>query len=224
MTTNTKLWYLEQFDLSKKLSKKEMMHLAEMLTMKSYKRGEYIVFSEEHHGKIFMLKTGMVKVVSIQESGEEHIKYIIKAGGLFGELSLTEEKSTDAIIAIEHSLVCFMEADQMKMLMQKYSSLNNYIYKIMGLRIRKIESRLEAIIHKDSQTRVKDFIFDFVKGYGKKKGKEIIVKNVLSNRDIGKLTYTSRQTVNTVLNNLRNQNLIQYDNRYIRILEDNLVA
>ena len=48
---------------------------------------------------------------------------------------------------------------------------------------------------------------------GKKVGYEIMFKNYLTHKDIASLTGTSRQTVTTVLNDLKDKNLINFDRR-----------
>jgi CRP-like cAMP-binding protein len=44
-----------------------------------------------------------------------------------------------------------------------------------------------------------------------------MVKNQLTHQDIANLTGTSRQTVTTVLNDLRDRNIINFDRRKILI-------
>lgn len=45
------------------------------------------------------------------------------------------------------------------------------------------------------------------------------MKNFLTHKDIAKLTFTSRQTVSSVLNRLKRNGQIDYNERYIRILD-----
>ena len=50
-------------------------------------------------------------------------------------------------------------------------------------------------------------------GYSKKVGFEVMFRNYLTHKDIASLTGTSRQTVTTVLNDLKEKNLINFDRR-----------
>jgi CRP-like cAMP-binding protein len=86
------------------------------------------------------------------------------------------------------------------------------------MRLRKIESRLSSVVFKDSSTRIIDFVRELAQDFGKVKNGELVVKNFLTHKDIAKLTFTSRQTVSSVLNRLKRAGKIDYDERYIKIL------
>jgi CRP-like cAMP-binding protein len=85
------------------------------------------------------------------------------------------------------------------------------VTKLIGFRLQKTERRLESLIFKDARTRIIDFIVDMGREKGKAIGKEILVKHNLTHQDIANLTATSRQTVTTVLNELKEENLIHLE-------------
>ena len=65
--------------------------------------------------------------------------------------------------------------------------------------------------------RVVSFITNLAKDYGKKIGEEYFVKPFLTHQDIAKLTACSRQTVNSILTDLREQKIINFDRRKLII-------
>jgi CRP/FNR family cyclic AMP-dependent transcriptional regulator len=218
----TRLWYLEQFNLMERLNKEEMMRLAESTVMKRYEKDSFIGFSGLEKSHVYFLKQGVIKIGSFAPEGGEDIKYLLKEGSIFGELALVDkENPNDMATALEDCLVCIIDVPTMKDMMEKNQNLNNEIFKIMGLRIKKLERRIESILFRDAKMRIIEFIADFVKDFGELKGDTYVAKNYLTNSDIAKLTATSRQTVNAVLNELRNASLIDYNNKFIRIPEKN---
>lgn len=221
----SRLWYLEQFNLMERLNKEEMMRLADSTVMKNYNKNASIIFSESSRRYIYFLKKGVIKIGSYTSSGDEDFKYLLKEGSIFGELALVDsENPNDLAIAVEDCLVCLIDVPTMEDMMQKNKKLNNEIIKIMGLRIKKLERRIESILFKDARTRIVEFIADFVKDFGQLENGVFRVRNYLTNSDIAKLTSTSRQTVNAVLNELRNAALIQYDSKYIEVAENNYLS
>jgi CRP-like cAMP-binding protein len=192
------------------LSSDEKMKMAEMIRDKSIKKGEYIYFPEEASKNIYFLKEGRVKIGSYSDDGKEIIKAILQPGEIFGELSLVgEEKRIDFAQAMDNKVViCSMQMQDMEMMMQKNASLNFKVTKLIGFRLRKVERRLESLIFKDARTRIIEFIKDMAQEQGKKIGSEILVKHFLTHQDIANLTATSRQTVTTVLNDLKEKDLI----------------
>ena len=214
----TRLWYLEQFNLMERLNNEEMMRLADATVMKNYDKNDTIIFTENTKQYIYFLKKGVIKIGSYTPNGEEDYKYLLNEGSIFGELALVDrENPNDLAIAVEDCLICVIDLPTMKDMMEKNKKLNNEIIKIMGLRIKKLERRIESILFKDARTRIIEFIADFVHEFGQLEDGVYRVKNFLTHSDIAKLTSTSRQTVNAVLNELRNSALLSYDKRYMEI-------
>tara|TARA_B100000809_G_scaffold262918_1_gene314961 strand:+ start:887 stop:1504 length:618 start_codon:yes stop_codon:yes gene_type:complete len=203
-----------------KMGRWNLMKMCETLEMKCFKKGEEIHFNWEDKDIVYFLKTGAVKIVS---SPNNHTKNIIKRGHIFGELALLDDEinnhNTDKAIALKDISVCFIEADQMRVLMEKHSSLKNNILKLNGFKIKKLERKLEDLLYKDSKTRIKEYIFDYISEFGIKKEDGVEAENILSHTDIANLTNTSRQTVNNVMSQLRKDNIIDYNSEKISIIQ-----
>ena len=140
-------------------------------------------------------------------------------GEIFGELALTGEdhRSDFAQSLSDDTTVCAMGIEMMQELMVDNKALSLKIMKLIGFRFRKLERRLESLVFKDARTRIVEFIREMAQERGQKVGFETMVKNQLTHQDIANLTGTSRQTVTTILNDLRDRNLINFDRRKILI-------
>jgi CRP/FNR family transcriptional regulator len=226
MSDKAKLWYLEHFDVLQKLSKDDLVNMEKAMVMKSLTKNTLLSFPEMRGSYIYFLKTGVVKIASMDDEGREFIKYLVKPGYLFGELALLEssEHPDDYAIAAEDCIVCFMEAEKMKQMMMALPEFNIRVRKMIGFRIKKVENRMRDMIFKDAKTRIKDFLDDFVKDFGKEENGSYKVKNFLTHDDIAKLTSTSRQTVTSVLNTLREQKLIAYNDKELQVLSSKAIA
>jgi CRP/FNR family transcriptional regulator len=211
----TKYWFLEGFSLLRKLGMLNMMKVCELLEMDNIQKGKPIELSDKHKNSIFFLKKGSVKIVN---SSNNAVKYVVKKGNIFGELALYDkEAATEEIAyALEDCVICYIESDRMEGLLEKHKSLKNGVLKVYGLRIKKLERRLHDLLYKDSQTRIKEFIFDYLQEFGEENenGKRV-AKNLLSHKDIANLTNTSRQTVSNTLSKMRKEGIIAYDVTFI---------
>jgi len=214
LNTLTKYWFLEGFNLFKKLGMPTMMEISKLLEMKTIDKGNIIERGEYDSKCIFFLKKGAVKIIN---STNDSVKYIVQQGNIFGELAIYDKQASleEVAIALEDSVICYIDSELMEELMEKHKSLKNGILKIYGLRIRKLETRLQNLIHKDSSTRISEFILAYIDEFGEKKVDKVEAKNLLSHKDIANLTNTSRQTVSNVLSNMRKKGLIFYDTNYI---------
>ncbi|MBN4081691.1 Crp/Fnr family transcriptional regulator [bacterium AH-315-C07] len=219
MAEKTKIWYLENFNLFKGLSKAEMMELGERSVMKTASKNQFIYFPDEPSSTVFLLKEGKVKLGSYSDDGKEIIKAILQGGEIFGELGLAgEETRSDFALALDDDVtICAVGQNVLEDMMKKNPNLGLKITKIIGFRFRKLERRLESLVFKDARTRVVEFLKDQGIEQGEKVGDETLIRNFLTHQDIANLTATSRQTVTTVLNELREKDLIYFDRKRILI-------
>ena len=192
-----------------------MMKVCEILEMDNIERGKPIDLNNEHKNSVFFLKKGSVKIVN---KTNNTVKYVLKRGNIFGELVLYDKKaaSEEIAYALEDCVICYIESEQMEALMEKHKSLKNGVLKIYGLRIQKLERRLHNLLYKDSVTRIKEFIADYLEEFGEtNEVGQLTAKNLLSHKEIANLTNTSRQTVSNVLSTMRKEGVIDYNIDFI---------
>jgi len=96
--------------------------------------------------------------------------------------------------------------------------------KIMGSRVLEMESRLESLVFKDSRTRIIEFLVNLANNKGQRVGYETLVRKFMTHQEIANLTATSRQTVTTVLNDLRTRNILTFDRRRLLIRDLELLT
>ena len=212
------IWYLENIDVTgifcpKKLGISKASH-----TYKTYKKGEYIYVPDEYSDKIFFISEGRVKIGSYGDSGKEITKAILATGEVFGELALIgEEKRRDFAYAMETTEICIVSKAEMQELMKDHNGLSMFLMKIMGSRVLEMENRLESLVFKDSRSRVVEFLLELLQKRGQRVGYEWVVRKFITHQEIANLTATSRQTVTTVLNELKGKELIKFDRKRLLI-------
>lgn len=216
---NANLWYFEDVDLFNILCPRKTKTMEEKFPASTYKKNAFIYFPNDKAKYIYMIADGRVKIGHYTEDGKEVVKAILSKGEIFGELALTgEEKREDYAQSLDdNTSVCPMSIEDMQSLMLENKELSFKIYKLIGLRIRKLERKVESLVFKDARTRVIEFLKDAAAWKGKKVGFETMIPTRLTHKDIANLTGTSRQTVTTILNELKEQNLINFDRRKILI-------
>lgn len=218
MLSKSKIWYLENFNLFEGLKPDKMMELDKKMSMNNIKRNQIIYFADEPSSSIFLLKEGQVKLSRVSDDGREAIIAILKPGEIFGELAITGETNReDSAIAMDEAVICTISKENFEMLLMDNPKLNLKIIKIIGLKLQKVERGLENMIFKDSYSRINYFLVNYAKDYGKKIGDEIFIKSSLTHQDIANLTATSRQTVTTAMNKLKDKKIIDFTRNRIII-------
>lgn len=218
MADQSKLWYLENFNLFEGLAEEKLMELERITSMLETAKNDPIYFAQEPSNSIFFLKKGRVKLSRISPDGKEMIIALVNPGEVFGELAILDvEERSDFATALDESLICAISRDDFKSFIEKNPELNLKISRLIGFKLRKFSERIEELVFKDAQQRVISFLVNLSEEHGKKIGDEYFVKPFLKHQDIAKLTACSRQTVNSILTELREDNLINFDRRKLII-------
>jgi len=220
MAEKSKLWYLENFNLFNGLGKESMVELNKISSMNETAKDQPIYFAAEPSQAIFFLKTGRVKIVKYSSDGKENILALINPGEIFGEMAyLEEEQRTDYAYTIEPSLICAINKTDLASFIEANPSLNLKLTKLIGLKLRSYSERIEDLIFKDANQRIISFILRLAEKNGKELGGQIFIKPFMKHQDIGEVTACSRQTVNYLLTDLRDKNIISFDRKKLIILK-----
>ena len=219
MTEKSNIWYLEQIDLYEILCHSKTPAIGDKHSVNNYSKDDFIYFPDQPSVNIYMVSDGRVKIGTYLDDGKEVIKAILSKGEMFGELALAgEDRRTDFAQAMDaKTRVCPMSVEDLQSLMKENHSLSLKIMKLIGFRLRRMERKIESLVFKDAKTRIMEFLRDTAIEKGQKVGFEMMIKSHLTHKDIASLTGTSRQTVTTVLNELRDENVINFDRRRILI-------
>jgi len=212
------LWFLENIDVGNIFCSSKMDSKVSNNHIKEFKKDDYIYLPDEESDKIYFVNEGRIKIGSYADNGKEITKAILSKGEVFGELAMIgEDKRRDYAIAVEDTKLCAISADEMKNLIKDHSSLSMFFMKMMGSKVIEMENRLESLVFKDSRSRIVEYLVDLVEKNGQRVGYEWVVRSFITHQEIANLTATSRQTVTTVLNELRTDEIITFNRKRLLV-------
>ncbi len=219
MSNTAALWFFESVNLYNTLCPHKVKGMAGSHEFDHYKRDQFIYFPDEPAEYIYMIAQGRVRIGHYNSDGKEVITSILTIGEIFGELAIAgEDKRKDFAQSMDgDTRICKLTIAELKELMWEDRELSFKILKLVGLRLMKMERKLESLVFKDARTRIVEFLKDTAAWKGRKVGYETLIQTKLTHKDIAALTGTSRQTVTTILNELKEQNQINFDRRRILI-------
>ena len=220
------LWYLENIDVTNIFCPRKMSKAHDDLRHVTYRKSEYIYLQNDDADTLFMIVEGKVKIGSYTEDGKEIAKAILTPGEVFGELALMQEgQRRDFAYAMEPTSVCELSSNEMRQLMREHSGLNLFFLRLLGSRLLEMENRLQSLVFKDARSRIIEFLLELINKRAERFGREYVIPNAMSHKDIASLTATSRQTVTSVISELRKLNILAFDRRQLLIRDiDQLTA
>jgi len=215
------IWFFEDTNLFSILCPHKLKAYKKDHDFDSYKKNDYIYFEEDSANKVYLIEQGKVKIGYYSERGDEVVKAILTKGELFGEKAiLGENRRTEFAQSLDNSTsICPIGVQKMHDLMRDNQSFSLKIYKFIGLRLRKLERRLQVLLFKDAKTRLLEFLHDLKDEYGHccPETGDMVIEHPYTQKDIANLIGTSRPTLNIILNELKESNSIDFNRKEIRL-------
>ena len=209
---------LKDFELFSVLTEAEMKDLAVMSRIRTVSKHRFVFNQGDKSDYLYFLIQGTIKFGIHSVDDKEVIKSILHPRALFGEQAILGDyerdnfaKAMDEVIYIEIKVADF------KQIMRRNFDLNLNVIDLLGKKIRLAEKRLESLVLQDARTRIIEFIKENAKNFGPQVGYEMLLKHSLTQQDIANFTGTSRQTVTSVLNDLKKSNQIYFKRKSILI-------
>ncbi|MFN0014525.1 MAG: Crp/Fnr family transcriptional regulator [Saprospiraceae bacterium] len=201
------------------LSPEELEQIASKAQYRRVPKFQFIFMPDEPADQVYFLLQGRVKTGTFSIEGREVIKEILQPETLFGDLALAGEATRSEFAQALHDEAIFLSINltDFQLLMQQNQRLVFACLKHLSLRLQRVEERLAKLVLKDARERIIEFLIETAGKEGRRVGYETLVKHHLTQQDIANLTGTSRQTVTSVLNDLRKSNLIYFNRNSILI-------
>lgn len=221
MAEKTKLWYLQNFNMFKGMTKDMMEMMDKHSSMIHNKKKEVIYFPEESSNTIYLLKEGKIKIYRLSEDGRTTTLHLLGPGEIFGESALLGQDTHDNIAeVVEDSVVCAVDKHDFQNMMERSPQLNISINKLIGFRLRKIQAHVEDLVFRNARERILAFLLRYTENFGKQMVDGWMVRPFLTHQEIADLTATARQTVNMVLNELAETDKIKFTRRFLQVKGD----
>lgn len=216
--------YLQQLDTDA-ISEANWETLFSTQTVRKVKRGSYLYLPDERADKVYLLLEGSVKVGTYGSGGREITKAIFRAGDILGEDAiLGEEQRRNFAYTLESSKIAVISTSDFLRKISRHHSLHMKLLKTIGERLLATEQRLESMVFKNSRSRIIEFLHQMGERQGQRVGYEMLVRKFLTHQEIANLTATSRQTVTTILNELRNANVLTFNRKRLLIRDMDRLA
>jgi len=212
------IWYLKQCELFERLSETEAGQLNRRALTRTFKRGTVIYSPTQPGESVMVLASGRVKIKDITLGGRETILAFIEEGELFGELALmdgdTRQEYAETVDACQ---VLVLPREDLLALMETRPDIALSVTKLIGLRRRRIESRLRNLLFLPSRDRMLHILLELAESHGDRTGNRVEIRVPLSHQDVASLIGVTRETATLTLGQLQTDGLVEVSRRRIVI-------
>ena len=219
MSEEIKYAYLKSHPLFANVSEQKIKDACSVVKVKTVFRSETFNYGDGDYSKVYLLIKGKIKITECDDIDNELIKDILTAPDIFGDLSLDGHPSLDefAEALTANTVVCVFNVPDFKKVLQENSVIALTYANIVNNKLKKLESRHSDLVFRDAKSRLIRFIKNWAISDGNRIGDKIILNNYLTHSDIAGVIATSRQSVNTLLNELRDSGMLFYNRKRIEL-------
>jgi CRP/FNR family cyclic AMP-dependent transcriptional regulator len=220
MSEEMKYTYLKNHPLLSALTDQKLIEIALVAKIRTIYRGEIISYGEGVYTYIHFLVNGKVKITdSATDSENELIKDILTEPDIFGDLGLEgkllNDECAEALTA--NTIICSFHISDFRRILEENPAIVMSYAKKVNNKLQRLETRHADLVFLDTKDRLIRFIKNWARLDGNRIGDKIVLNNYLTHRDIAGFIATSRQSVSTLLNELRTVGWLHYNRNYIEL-------
>ena len=215
--------YVTAVDLFHGVAQRDARKITNLCTEKWFSRGVTIFREGESADSLYVLKKGMVRLISLSDQGRETILHILKPDEVFGELFLSEERRAFTAIATEDSLVTIISHESFVELLSAVPAIALNFIRLLSKRLATVERGLAGFSHTWSYHRLARALLQLSEKYGHEVPGGALISVRLTHEDLANLIGTSRETVTTQLGKFTRMGLLKRDARHFIVAKSKLM-
>ena len=214
---------LSAVELFRGASEKEARKISELCAVRRFPEGATIYGEGDLCDSLYILKSGVVKLISISPKGSEAILQIVKPGQVFGELLLSRERRAFTALAAEDSTVTVISRQNLRRLLSLVPVLALNFIQVLSRRLAEVEKGLAESSHTWSYHRLARVLLQLSQQYGEEDSAGTLIQLRLTHEDLANLIGTTRETVTTQLNRFSRMGLLSRRARQFVICQPRLI-
>jgi CRP-like cAMP-binding protein len=187
----------------------ERLALARAATLRTYRRGEFIVRQGQPGESFFVIVHGRVAVTILSPDAREVVLNTLGDGDHFGEMALLDDSPRSAsVVAQEKSDLAILSRAVFFDLLRSNFQLTRALLASFSARLRRANSTIEGLASLDVKSRLARYFRELAMTRGRKSGGGWAVVVRPSQREIADTIGSSRETVSRTMSQMAEQQLI----------------
>jgi CRP-like cAMP-binding protein len=192
--------------------------LGERAIERTYKKGQLLVYQGDPGDSVFVVESGLIKVMVTSEEGEEMVLVTLRPYDTLGELSLVDGGPRSASAeALEPTRVLVITRAVLLELLERHPSLMDALLRSLGSLVRRLTEQAADLVFLDIHERMAKLLLTLADERGEKAGAEILLDLNLTQADLAAMVGGSRQSVNQTLRSFESRGYLQIEGRVIRL-------
>ena len=203
------LWIFEQ------LSGEELQFLTEQALRKIYEPGQAIFLQGDPAQKMFLIKSGRIKLSKILEEGREILLDIRKSGDFIGEYMLSENEAEFPVSAwcMERTLICGFTRKIFERVVQDRPNIGLQIIKRLSQQVSSLTTRVGSMSIPRLEDRLCRVLSNVAQEHGERDRQGYVIQFPITHEDLSFLVGAHRVSITRALKALRDSGRLIQDGK-----------
>ncbi len=186
---------------------------------KTYQKGDLIFRQGQTESNIYFVMKGKVLLFQHDYIFDKEMTLGLFLNGEFINSDILAGDPGTNRYAVAKSVTVIKEIPKLSFfnLLSQHTFLSRLVMKRLVQRQTEIQRRLHNMELMSTRQRILHFLVEYTERAGRAAGYEKVVRNILTHQELGGLCQASRQSVTTVLNDLRQQKIVHFNRRYLLV-------
>lgn len=201
------------------------LRLATLGQAREYHKGELICQAGDNANYIYLLEKGRAKIYYIGNNGKELLLWFCCDGDVFGlNEALQNLKRTTYIQACSSCSVITIPRARFLTQLSLDPEMAMHVINLLSNRLHQVGQRMMHLVASDVQARIKLALANLAEQYGVRDEKGVRIEMRITHQELADMVGTSRQSVTSILNELKRQGVIHLAQRHLWVGEDLLAC
>lgn len=172
---------------------------------REYTRNETIYHLDDPADHIFYILSGSVKITRVSDDGKEKIISIHRTGEIFGELCFCEidDRRSDQAVAMENTRVLAIRINDFLTMIRSNPKALVDMLSLFCKRLSQAQQQIETLAFDNTTRRLARVLIKSRHDAGEERLK-------LTHEELAQMVGTSREIITTIMNQFRDEGLIDY--------------
>lgn len=143
------------------LKTEQLKQIMDLSITKTYKKGDLIFSAGSKAENLYIVSSGTVKVYTIDESGKQHLLYVLNQGDYIGEISLfLSSEHTNFAESVTDATICSIYKDDLMELLSIYPDISIKILEEFASRLKSSQTQAKRISVNSTDTRLALYLLE----------------------------------------------------------------
>ena len=182
------------------LSEEEKFELRKHIIFRDFRQNEIVLNEDDSINCLYLILSGKLKVIQLNDEGKEHILAIHEKGDYFGEMALLDGKtSPGTIVALKDGRIGLISKEPFFNIIMKNSLVIDQIIGMLCMRLRHAWLQIRAMSFDNAEHRIRFALQELGEKFGIRDSRGVIIDLEITHQNIANLATTSRETVTRFL-------------------------